>query len=387
MLFEEFDDVFPATFPKAAYEAFAARPWWHRVWVVQELALNSNEPIFAVGDRRVRYGLLNNFTNFLLLLNSAAVRMTRYMRNVQESIVAQQVQTGEEVGEITEAEVVGKERFDAIQAICAMTAVDVMIGFRSRYNRLKDEQPHTLLSILKHMVIRLSGERGKMALLATDERDRVYALLGLADVVLNIPIRYDRDWTAADVYRAMTRELLVNGDLEVLSVTRDPLAQKAKGLPSWICSWSATTCDLPFGDGTHIDRPFKSRWALQARRRDRVRTRARYRLHQWHPSRHRHRSDHVHRARHRAACAAARPTDGRLHARVYVHRRDAEPVCAGYDAIAYERDRRRTATGRQLRASLPARRGRRHAFTTIHITVNTNATIDQPLYTFPPLRL
>lgn len=26
MLFEEFDDLFPATFPKAAYEAFATRP-------------------------------------------------------------------------------------------------------------------------------------------------------------------------------------------------------------------------------------------------------------------------------------------------------------------------------------------------------------------------
>jgi hypothetical protein len=259
MLFEEFNDIFPATFPKAAYEAFVARPWWYRVWVVQELALNTNEPIFAVGDRRVSYGLLRNFTSFLLLLKSAEVQATRYMRDVQESIAAQQAQTGGPVGGITEAEVARKERFDAIQAICATTAVDVMIGFRSRYNRLKDERPHTLLSILKHTVIRLSGERGKMALLATDERDRVYALLGLAedaDVVLNVPIRYDRDWTAADVYRATTRELLVNGDLEVLSVTRDPLAQKAKGLPSWICSWSATTCDLPFGDGTHVDRPF-----------------------------------------------------------------------------------------------------------------------------------
>jgi len=31
MLFEEFDDAFPATFPKAAYETYLARPWWRRV--------------------------------------------------------------------------------------------------------------------------------------------------------------------------------------------------------------------------------------------------------------------------------------------------------------------------------------------------------------------
>ena len=52
--------------------------------------------------------------------------------------------------------------------------------------------------------------------------------------------------------------LLNNGDLEVLALTRDPLAQKAKGLPSWICSWGPTTCDLPFSDGTHVDRPFNA---------------------------------------------------------------------------------------------------------------------------------
>jgi hypothetical protein len=31
MLFTKFGDVLPATFPKAAYEAFAARSWWCRV--------------------------------------------------------------------------------------------------------------------------------------------------------------------------------------------------------------------------------------------------------------------------------------------------------------------------------------------------------------------
>jgi hypothetical protein len=191
---------------------------------VQELALNTNEPIFSVGYRRISYGLLNNFTNFLLLLlllllKSATVQMVRHMHNVQKSLVAQHVQTGGSVSGITEADVARKERFDAIQTICETTTVDVMICFQWRYNRFKDERSHTLLSILKHTVVQLSGERGKMALLATDERDRVYALLGLAedtDVISNIPIRYDRNWTATDVYRATTRELLINGRVEVL---------------------------------------------------------------------------------------------------------------------------------------------------------------------------
>ena len=160
MLFEEFEDLFPATFPRAAYEAFATRPWWRRVWIVQEIVLSTNEPTFAVGDYRISYSLLKNFTNFLRLRSAAAHQMTRYIRHVQESVhtAAQQIHAQGDVSEIMKTEVAHGEQFNAIQAICATTAIGVMIGFRLLYSRLRDERPHTLHNVLKHIIIRPGRE-------------------------------------------------------------------------------------------------------------------------------------------------------------------------------------------------------------------------------------
>lgn len=138
---------------------------------MQEIVLSTNEPIFAVGDYRISHSLLKNFTNFLRLI-SAAHQMTGYIRHAQESVhtAAQQIQAQEDVSEIMKTEEAHRERFNAIQAICATTAIDVMIGFRLLYSRLRDERPHTLHNVLKHTIIRPGregGENGIKGLLAT----------------------------------------------------------------------------------------------------------------------------------------------------------------------------------------------------------------------------
>jgi hypothetical protein len=46
-----------------AYKSFAARQWWRRVWVAQELAL-ATKPIFAIGDKRLLYDHLNAAMEF-----------------------------------------------------------------------------------------------------------------------------------------------------------------------------------------------------------------------------------------------------------------------------------------------------------------------------------
>ena len=54
-------------FPWPSFQSFVNRPWWTRVWVVQELASSRTDPIFICGEKTMTYASLRRFDKVLMM--------------------------------------------------------------------------------------------------------------------------------------------------------------------------------------------------------------------------------------------------------------------------------------------------------------------------------
>ncbi|KIW94606.1 uncharacterized protein Z519_04582 [Cladophialophora bantiana CBS 173.52] len=87
--------------------------------------------------------------------------------------------------------------------------------------------------------------------LATDPRDKIYSLLGLAkdSGPAGLNLRPDYSLSIAAAYERLARTLLdANGNLDVITVAGIPREQPGApdGLPSWVPDWSSTERRSPF---------------------------------------------------------------------------------------------------------------------------------------------
>jgi hypothetical protein len=142
-----------------------------------------------------------------------------------------------------------------LQAGLTNSAMDTMLSLRRHYQqtRLEKKEQQSLFSLLK-MTTMLDASLTKLQ--TTDQRDRVFSLLGLAadKDVLHVQVDYGSQTTPKDVLTNTTKQILTTTkELGILS--HQSLTRPTKGLPSWVCDWSANLYN-PFGDSTHIDKPF-----------------------------------------------------------------------------------------------------------------------------------
>lgn len=107
-----------------------------------------------------------------------------------------------------------------------------IIGFRMK--RLVSSG-HNLRLMLDNINVRNLPQEDVMA--ATQDIDRVYALLGVAnDDVIN-EIVPDYSLSCAQAYTITARALLKHGHDDILSLCRPP--RRTPGLPSWVPDWAA----------------------------------------------------------------------------------------------------------------------------------------------------
>lgn len=126
-----------------------------------------------------------------------------------------------------------------------------MLAFRSEYQQQLTNEDCTLYSLLRTICVTSHAARLK----ATDERDKIFALLGLASDKdkLQIRVDYSDSWSIENVYIDASRALLTRGHIELLSLRQ--IGKIHSTLPSWVCDWRLEV-HLPYGDSTHVDRPF-----------------------------------------------------------------------------------------------------------------------------------
>ncbi|KAN0088998.1 HET domain containing protein [Hyaloscypha variabilis] len=119
----------------------------------------------------------------------------------------------------------------------AITDVDPKLVMKLSDFRMRDDPQRPLLRLL-------SEARNSYA---TDARDKVYALLGLASDVDSLSLLPDYSQDASEVYTRMVKSWIQRDrNLDILSAVEDNRCRVRPGLPSWVPDWDAHVPTLPF---------------------------------------------------------------------------------------------------------------------------------------------
>jgi hypothetical protein len=180
--------------------------WWDRVWVVQEAVLAKTITI--------RFG--NASAPWELLADVAKLCPQQKLYPEIQQVSASDIKV--------------------LSLLSKATDIDLL-----RQTWRQNEKPGLLF------VLRKFSNRQ-----ASDERDKIYALLGLCNS--DIPLTPDYSRTTIEAYRETTLDIIrASNSLEVLS--GDVGRKNRQDLPSWVPDWSAT-----FGDYDRERVPFLSQY-------------------------------------------------------------------------------------------------------------------------------
>jgi hypothetical protein len=218
-----------SSFPVNSYRSLVEREWWLRVWVVQEISL-APDVIFACGKKRLPY------QHFI----AADAFFTLYVLGMVNSLSLGDILDNPRIKPLLEAPI--------------SSAASSMLSTRRKYQGEIDGNRHdySLYRLLiKSHVIASTGYRLK----ATDPRDKIFGLLGLANDAksLNISINYDNP--CCKVYADAARRLIQTGNIDILALCQYP--KILIDLPSWAPDWSALIRP-PCGDCSRLGNPEES---------------------------------------------------------------------------------------------------------------------------------
>ncbi|OCK80109.1 HET-domain-containing protein [Lepidopterella palustris CBS 459.81] len=187
--------------PIAPWFALLKRQWWHRVWVMQEIAV-ADEFWFTCGDNTL-YGrkmqiALDLFRHYYLhVMTSKPVDPSEWSPAAKELLA---------------------HEFDLRPWV-----------MMDNWHKSEDND-RTLLTILHKAM--LPPER---RMEATNPRDFIYALLGIASDAESLGISPDYSKSCQDVYTDVAHKLIENGQIVALSYCQLP--KGLPDLPSWVPDW------------------------------------------------------------------------------------------------------------------------------------------------------
>jgi len=179
------------------------KPWFSRVWVLQELVFSA-DPWIQIGKQRVRWNL---FCSHVLLSNSLSWRP-----NSRQLLIG----------------------MDNARA-----------QFENSYNETRQRE-----KVLDRLFDLLNARRGSGV---SDPRDMIYAHLGLTDSSTQDLIPVDYDVSVTQLYEYVAHQhLICKQDTSILSyVEETELCDRREGLPSWVPDW--TLVGPMDQDSTHLD--------------------------------------------------------------------------------------------------------------------------------------
>jgi hypothetical protein len=210
------------------------RQWFRRAWVLQEAALNDNV-IFHCGKQSISK-----------LVLWAGVRTVKLLTN-------KLLNRGQDS--------------DLFSDLWGGLAGANFISRRTLHLVMTRKRKFQLSSVLSKITINL----GEWAYEATDPRDRIFAVLGLASDADVLDIRPDYGKTCAAVYMEVAESILTHsGTLDILYAVSRP--RNIKPLASWVPDWSVS---IPSTFGPRIIGRFAAAGPMS-------RSRARFRSDQFH---------------------------------------------------------------------------------------------------------
>jgi Heterokaryon incompatibility protein (HET) len=187
-----------------ALSKFLSLPWFTRIWVVQEVAVASN-PVFICGDRAVTWDDLQ-YVTFKMFQYSLTMLLKSNPNDRHQLPLA---------------------------PLAAMSFLSAMGGARAVKQQQKSNSLQEALIQLHHFN-------------ATDPRDKIFALLGLATDAEDAVLNPDYNASVEEVY-TNTALYLLQRDASILILHSSGIGRprKYKDLPSWVPRWDYSIMEDP----------------------------------------------------------------------------------------------------------------------------------------------
>ena len=193
---------------------WSSRPWFRRVWVVQEFAMPKKAPVYVCGRKMVDSDLVYLAMSVYRLCGGQLLAHESLNSGSRTDV---QKLMNELSASPTSAFKVIRKRRQAFEAD------------RRETGRDHPETGDSILDLLRKMYVESWMD-------ATDERDRIFALLGLATDSDTLDLQADYDLDYGLVLVQVARALITKaGRLELLSWSQFP--KSGMTLPTWVPDW------------------------------------------------------------------------------------------------------------------------------------------------------
>ena len=204
--------------PIAGMKRFFTRPWWGRIWILQEITFPENAE-FLCGSKRITRrrcsAALGAYCALRSVLTTTFTNRSRSLTSYQLEIISDLFQHRPTVM-LSSWNIYRYTRFP-LAALLRATCVGSI--------NLHRHGPHHLAS--------------------TDPRDKIFALLGLAadrEELDKLGVFPNYSKSCGETYTTVMLALLQQGYMSLLSFCQTPKIQS--NLPSWVPDWSRSATDM-----------------------------------------------------------------------------------------------------------------------------------------------
>ena len=189
-----------------ALRKFLKRPWFERLWIVQEIIMASGEMILLCGNSSIAWDILAEVV--------VIIETNGLSRLIRQSI-------DEGVDPVAPA---GLLNTACVHAVKNMRSLQQPIGLQ-----------FALIYCLRFK--------------ATDPRDKIFALLGLATDAGNPVLHPNYEAPVREIFTESSRYMMIaNKSLRILHIAGIGWSRQIVDLPSWVPDWSAPQRVTIFGD-------------------------------------------------------------------------------------------------------------------------------------------
>ncbi len=213
--FENLSKTLDVNFPQLAINRIEERSYWERTWIVQEFSVASNL-VIACGKERLNFPQLCAAILFLAM-HVSLVSKNSFIANLSSDPVR------------------GPLLRQFMQIAGRKTSTSKLVGARRRYQKQTATYHSSLMELLALFADSLK---------ATDPRDRIYGILGLAPDKNVLDIRVDYKKEVHEVYTEVAKALLAHNYTDILSWGHS--SKSLLDLPSWVPDFSVPLRE-PYG--------------------------------------------------------------------------------------------------------------------------------------------